>query len=59
MSYYRNVKRESERMAMDPWDPTAEWIAGQVTDAFPWAEPPRHLIRDYDGAFGPAYTRQC
>ena len=27
-------------------NPTAEWIAGQVTDAFPWDEAPRHLIRD-------------
>jgi hypothetical protein len=38
--------------------PTAEWIAGQVTDAFPWDETPRHVIRDRDGAFGPAYTRR-
>jgi hypothetical protein len=34
-------------------NPTAEWIAGQVTDAFPWEEAPRHLLRDRDGAFGP------
>jgi transposase InsO family protein len=27
-------------------NPTAEWIAGQVTDAFPWDEAPSHLIRD-------------
>ena len=39
-------------------NPTAEWIAAQVTDAFPWDEAPRHLIRDRDGAFGPAYTRR-
>jgi transposase InsO family protein len=39
-------------------NPTAEWIAGQVTDAFPWDEAPRHLIRDRDGAFAPAYTRR-
>jgi transposase InsO family protein len=39
-------------------NPTAEWIAGQVTDAFPWDEAPHHLIRDRDGAFGPAYTRR-
>ena len=39
-------------------DPTAQWIAGQVTDAFPWDEGPRHLLRDRDGAFGPAYTRR-
>jgi transposase InsO family protein len=39
-------------------NPTAEWIAGQVTDAFPWDEAPRHLIRDRDGAYGPAYTHR-
>ena len=39
-------------------NPTAEWIAGQVTDAFPWDEAPRHLIRDRDGAFGPPYIRR-
>src|SRR5216684_925956 len=39
-------------------NPTAEWIAGQVTDAFPWDEAPHHLMRDRDGAFGPAYTRR-
>jgi hypothetical protein len=39
-------------------NPTAEWIAGQVTDAFPWDEAPRHLIRDRDGSFGPVYTRR-
>src|SRR6266851_9670274 len=36
-------------------NPTAAWLAGQVTDAFPWDEGPRHLIRDRHGAFGPAY----
>jgi transposase InsO family protein len=39
-------------------NPTAEWIAGQVTDAFPWDEAPRYLIRDRDGVFGPAYTHR-
>jgi len=39
-------------------NPTAEWIAGQVTDAFPWDEAPSHLIRDRDRAFGPAYTHR-
>jgi transposase InsO family protein len=29
-----------------------------VTEAFPWDEAPSHLIRDRDGAFGPAYTRR-
>jgi hypothetical protein len=26
--------------------PTAEWIARQLTEAFPWNEAPRYLIRD-------------
>ena len=28
--------------------PTAEWIAHQITEAFPWNEAPRYLIRDRD-----------
>ena len=28
--------------------PTAEWIARQLTEAFPWNEAPRYLIRDRD-----------
>src|SRR5467141_1841528 len=26
--------------------PTADWIARQITEAFPWAEAPRYVIRD-------------
>src|ERR1700739_1500398 len=26
--------------------PTAEWIAQQISEAFPWDEAPSHLIRD-------------
>jgi hypothetical protein len=29
-------------------NPTAEWIARQITEAFPWDETPRYLIRDQD-----------
>ena len=39
-------------------NPTADWIAGQVTDAFPWDQAPCHLLRDRDGVFGPAYIRR-
>jgi transposase InsO family protein len=38
--------------------PTAEWIAQQVTEAFPWNEVPRYLIRDRDGIYGAAVTRR-
>src|SRR3979490_1319359 len=30
--------------------PTAEWIARQITEAFPWNDAPRYLIRDRDQA---------
>ena len=29
-------------------NPTAEWIAHQLTEAFPWNEAPHHLIRNRD-----------
>jgi transposase InsO family protein len=39
-------------------NPTAEWIAHQITEAFPWSEAPEHLIRDRDGSYGRAVTRR-
>lgn len=39
-------------------NPSAEWIAGQVIEAFPWNEAPRLLIRDRDGAYGHFYNRR-
>src|SRR6202161_1144798 len=53
----RHARRRLVRISVTS-NPTAEWIAGQVTDAFPWDEAPRHLIRDRDRAYGPAYTRR-
>jgi hypothetical protein len=38
--------------------PAAEWIAQQITEAFPWHEAPRYLIRDRDGIYGAAVTRR-
>jgi hypothetical protein len=39
--------------------PTAEWIAQQITEAFPWGEAtPRYLIRDRDAVYGAAVTRR-
>ena len=53
----RHARRQLVRIAVTS-NPTAEWIAGQVIEAFPWDEAPRHLIRDRDRAFGSAYTRR-
>jgi transposase InsO family protein len=38
--------------------PTAEWIARQLTEVFPWTEVPRYLLRDQDGIYGAAVTRR-
>ena len=38
--------------------PTAEWIARQITEAFPWNEAPRYLIRDRDRIYGSVVTRR-
>ena len=38
--------------------PTAEWIAQQITEAFPWDEAPTHLIRDRDARYGHAVRRR-
>jgi hypothetical protein len=39
-------------------NPTAEWIARQLTDAFPWDEAPRYLIRDQDRIYGDVSMRR-
>jgi transposase InsO family protein len=33
-------------------NPTADWLARQITEAFPWGSAPKYLIRDNDRAFG-------
>jgi transposase InsO family protein len=39
-------------------NPTAEWIARQITEAFPWSEAPRYLVRDRDRIYGTIVTRR-
>jgi transposase InsO family protein len=38
--------------------PTAEWVARQITEAFPWNEAPRYMIRDRDRIYGSVVTRR-
>ena len=38
--------------------PTAEWVARQITEAFPWGEAPHYLIRDRDQIYGAIVTRR-
>jgi len=39
-------------------NPTAEWIARQITEAFPWDEAPGYLIRDRDRVYGGVVIRR-
>jgi hypothetical protein len=36
--------------------PTAEWLARQITEAFPWTSAPTYLVHDNDGAYGHIFT---
>jgi transposase InsO family protein len=38
--------------------PTAEWVARQITEAFPWNQAPRYLIRDRDRIYGSVVKRR-
>jgi len=39
-------------------NPTAEWTAQQIVEAFPWDEAPRYLLRDHDGIYGEHFQRR-
>ena len=39
-------------------NPTAEWIARQITEAFPWDDAPQYLMRDRDRIYGTIVTRR-
>jgi transposase InsO family protein len=36
--------------------PTAEWLARQISEAFPWASAPPYLARDNDRSYGYVFT---
>src|SRR5664280_1711304 len=38
--------------------PTAEWLARQITEAFPWDKAPAYIVRDNDRAFGSVFRRR-
>ena len=40
-------------------NPTAEWLAHQITEAFPWDSVPKYLIRDNDRAFSVGFRPVC
>jgi transposase InsO family protein len=39
-------------------NPSAEWLAQQIAEAFPWNTAPSYLVRDNDRAYGEAFRRR-
>ncbi len=39
-------------------NPTADWTAQQIVEAFPWDTAPKYLLRDRDGIYGPAFVNR-
>src|SRR5674536_166760 len=37
---------------------TAEWLARQINEAFPWDTAPAYIVRDNDRAFGSVFRRR-
>jgi transposase InsO family protein len=64
----RLYREEQPRAVLVAWDtlevPTyrheefAEWIARQITEAFPWEDAPQYLIRDRDRIYGNGFMRR-
>jgi transposase InsO family protein len=53
----RHLRREIVRIAVTK-HPTAEWLARQITEAFPWDTAPAILVRDNDRVFGDIFQRR-
>ena len=39
-------------------NPTAQWTAQQIVEAFPWSTAPKYLLRDRDKIFGSIFQRR-
>jgi transposase InsO family protein len=39
-------------------NPTAAWVARQITESFPWEEAPGYMVRDRDRIYGGIVTRR-
>jgi transposase InsO family protein len=40
------------------YHPTADWIARQIVEAFPWDSAPQYLLRDRDCAYGKVFRKR-
>lgn len=54
----KHLRREIIRISVTR-HPTSEWLARQLTEAFPWDTAPSILIRDNDKAFGQVFQKRA
>ncbi|MGA9794252.1 MAG: hypothetical protein WBQ17_01835 [Rhizomicrobium sp.] len=54
----RHLRREIVHTAVTK-HPTAEWLARQITEAFPWDSAPTIPLRDNDKVFGEVFRRHA
>jgi transposase InsO family protein len=54
--YHRSARSQRVVWVNVTANPSAEWNSRQITQAFPWDETPRYLIRDRDRIYGAAVT---
>jgi hypothetical protein len=40
-------------------NPTAQWTAQQIVEAFPWDSAPKYLLRDRDAIYGSTFQRRA
>ena len=52
----RGCRSTSTTLVRGDAAPTAEWLAQQSVEAFPWYVTPTYLVRDNDGAYGQGFT---
>ena len=55
--FLRHGRRELVHHAVTA-HPTAEWVAWQMIEAFPWDTAPRYLVRDRDAVYGHVVRRR-
>jgi transposase InsO family protein len=48
----------AQRLLFELAHPTADWVAQQLREAFPFDQAPQYLLRDRDRIFGSNFTRQ-
>jgi putative transposase len=56
---YVMINLTDDRTRLCDSNPTASWLARQITDAFPWDTAPGYLLRDRDASYGQDFRQRA